>query len=175
MNKSFQEIVEAISANTSQKKYWHYRKKPMPCDLDEDFHELIALFSQASQAERDGMLKKIDSNAAGALMAFGKRMAVWGARQNARDLLLKGLIALVIDGGRYDIRDTISIMPLLYHSAMKIGVDPQNLFDEAAAYYPNDVARVLSKFPQRPPADRSLQSFSYVEVSTPEGLDYQIG
>jgi len=90
-------------------------------------------------------------------------------------LLLKGLIGLVIDGGKMDIQDTISVMPLFYHSAVKIKLDPQALFDEAAAYYPNDVARILSKFPKRKPEERSLQAFFYVEVSAPEGIDYKVG
>jgi hypothetical protein len=175
MKRNLQEIIERIAANISQYAYRRFEKKPMPCSLDDDFHDLISLFSQASHTEREAMLSRIDADTAGALMAFSWRMAVWGARQNSRDLLLKGLIALVIDGGKYDIRDTISIMPLLYHSAIKINIDPQSLFDEAAAYYPNDVARILSKFPQRKPEDRNLQSFNYVEVATPEGIDYKIG
>ncbi len=147
----------------------------MPCELDDDFRGLISLFTQASYAEREAILKKIDANIAGALMAFGSRMAVWGARLNSRELLLKGLIALVIDDGNYDIRDTIDVMPLLYHSAVKINVDPQSLFNEAAHFFPTQAARILREFPRRKPEDRSLQAFYYVEVDTPEGLDYKRG
>lgn len=175
MNKNVQDILGTIGVKVSQKSYWRYSNKPMPCDLDDDFHDLISLFSQASHTEREAMLKGVDAKIAGALMAFSWRMGIWGARKNSREMLLKGLIALVIDGGKSDIRDTISIMPVLYHSAEKIGIDPQNLFDEAADYYPNDVARILGKFPKRKPADRSLQAFDYMEVSTPEGIDYKIG
>ncbi|MGH9754193.1 MAG: hypothetical protein ACREA2_15555 [Blastocatellia bacterium] len=174
MKKSLHEFLETIRVNVSQRSYWSYSDKPMPCELDDDFHGLINLFSQASPAEREAILKRIDANLARALMAFSWRMGVWGARKNSREMLLKGLIALVIDGGKFDIRDTISIMPVLYHSAVKINVDPQSLFDEAAAYYPNDVAGILSKFPKRKPQDRSLQAFDYMEVSTPEGIDYKI-
>jgi hypothetical protein len=175
MTRNLQGIKERIAANGSQKAYRRFQKKPMPCELDDDFNALISMFSQASQIEREAILKQIDSVTADALMAFGWRMAVWGARLSSRELLLKGLIGLVIDGGKYDIRDTISVMPLFYHSAVKINVDPQTLFDEAAAYYPNDVARILNKFPKRKPEERSLQAFFYVEVSTPEGIDYKIG
>jgi len=175
MTRNLQEIKERIAANLSQKAYWSFDKKPMPCELDDDFNAMISMFSQASQTEREEMLKQIDGKTADALAAFGWRMAVWGARLNSRELLLKGLIALVMDGGKMDIRDTINVMPVLYHSAVKINVDPQTLFDEAAAYYPNDAARILNKFPKRKPEERSLQAFFYVEVSTPEGIDYKIG
>ena len=85
MKRNIQEIIETIATNISQNRYWYYSKKPMPCDLDDDFHDLIGLFSQALHTEREAMLKRIDSNTADALMAFSKRMAVWGARQNSTE------------------------------------------------------------------------------------------
>ncbi len=175
MKRTLQEIIEAIANNRSQRNYFHFEKKPMPCELDKDFHELINLFVQAIPTQREIILSIIDSGTADALQAYSWRLAVWGARQNSRELLLEGLIGLVIDGGKADIRDTISVMPVLYHSAIKIGIEPQSLFDEAASYFHNDVARILSAFPRRPPENRNLQSFYYVEVSTPEGIDYKSG
>lgn len=168
-------ITKSISLNVSQKKYYLFQRKPMPCELDNDINDLITLFMQASHSDRENILKKVDSIIAGVLTGFGYRMAVWGIRHQSRDFLLRGLISLVMAGDNYDYRDIIQIMPLLYHSAVRIGVDPQVLFDEAAAYYPNSIARLLNDFPRRSPERRGLEAFYYKEVNTPDGIDYRIG
>jgi hypothetical protein len=90
MKSDLKEITDAISINVSKESYWGYPKKSMPCELDDDFHDLIGLFIGSSTAERDAILRKIDNNVAGALLAFSKRMAVWGVRQASSELLVKG-------------------------------------------------------------------------------------
>jgi hypothetical protein len=173
MKRDLLEITDAISINTSKKSYWYYSKKPMPCELDGDFHDLIRLFIESSPAGRDEILRKIDDNVAGALQAFSRRMAVWGARQASSELLVKGGIALILDSGRVDMRDTLSVIPLLYHSAMRINVDPGEIFQEVAAYYRSAVSDALIDFLKRTPRDRSLEAWGFEEVTTQEGIYYR--
>src|SRR5262245_36527474 len=94
MKRDLQDITDAIALNVSNRKYWYFYRKPMPCGLDEDLDDLIDLFIESSSAERDVILRKIDKNVAGALQAFSVRMAVWGARQSSTDLLVRGGVAL---------------------------------------------------------------------------------
>jgi len=173
MKRDLQEIIDAIVMNVSNNKYWHYSKQPMPFELDEDMDDLIDLFIESSPAERDVILRRIDNNVAGAMMAFSRRMAVWGARRSSSDLLVKGGIALILEAGRGDIRDTMSVMPLLYHSAIKINVDPGKVFNEAAAYYRSVVSDALLDFLKRTPRDRSLEAWGFEEVNGPEGIYYR--
>jgi hypothetical protein len=70
-------------------------------------------------------------------------------------------------------RDTLSVIPLLYHSATKINVDPDKIFHEAAAYYRSSVSDALIDFLKRPPRDRSLEAWGVEEVNTPEGIYYR--
>jgi len=173
MKRDLQEITNAIAMNASNKKYWHYSKKPMPCELDVDLNDLIDLFIESSPAERVVILRKIDNDVAGALLAFSARMAVWGARQSSADFLVKGGVALILEAGRGDIRDTMAVMPLLYHSATKINADPGKIFNDAAAYYRSVVSDALLDFLKRTPRDRSLEAWGVEEVIGPEGIYYR--
>jgi hypothetical protein len=173
MKRDLQELLDTIATNVSNKRYWYYPKKPMPCELDEDLNDLIDLFIESSPAERDAILRKIDNNVAGALEAFSVRMAVWGARQSSADLLVRGGIALILEAGRVDIRDTMRVMPILYHSAIKISADPGKIFSEAAAYYRSVVSDALLEFLKRTPHDRSLEAWGIEEVNGPEGIYYR--
>jgi hypothetical protein len=147
MKRDLQEIIDVIAMNASNKKYRYFYRKPM--------------------------LRKIDNNVAGALGAFSRRMAVWGARQFSADLLVRGCIALILEAGREDIRDTMAVMPLLYHSATKINADPGKIFNDAAAYYRSVVSDALLDFLKRTPRDRSLEAWGVEEVNGPEGIYYR--
>jgi hypothetical protein len=161
----FQRIVEDKTKN--------YLNQPIPCNLDERVRALVELFVSASTQERKMMLSMDTRRISGALLGFAERMAAAGVREISPARLLDGLVALIIENYSTDWRDVIIRMAPLYHAAVRIGVDAEELFDEAASYSENEVAGNLSAFPRRSPENRSLQAFGYKAVVEPDGIRYR--
>src|SRR5262249_16995703 len=153
----------------------NYANQPIPCDLDGKVRKLVEIFISAPPEHRKVALTIDDELARDTLIAFAPRMAAAGVRENSRQRLLEGLIALIIENYSKDWRDGIIRMAPLYHAAGQIGVDPEQLFVEAASYANNDVAKDLAEFPRRKPEERSLEAMSYRIVHEPDGIRYIFG
>lgn len=169
----FENRIEDTFQQIEKDEIKNYLNKPIPCNLDERVRALIDLFMSASMKQRQMMFPLVTRRISGVLLAFAERMAAAGVRENSRQHLLRGLIALIIENYSIDWRDVITCMAPLYHASGRIGVDPQELFDDAASYADNEVAGNLAAFPRRRPEDRSLQAFGYKEVLEPDGIRYR--
>jgi hypothetical protein len=89
--------------------------------------------------------------------------------------VVKGLVALVIEGG-VDPRDDIMRLAVLFHSARMLDMDAARVFAEVARLSGNpSLADEIRTFPGRPPAIRDLASLSLsVRLkSGPGGLGYE--
>ena len=86
------------------------------------------------------------------------------------------MIALVIEGGSQDWRDSIVALAKLYHSAVKLGMNAQKTFEEAANLAdPGIIKTEMNGFPLRPPRDRDLKAFHITEEITEDSFDYKQG
>jgi hypothetical protein len=155
----------------AQKSYSDYHD--LPSELDEKIREFVHVYLQASPAERKLILSRVNETHSFKFIIFAERAAALGVREQSRQRLLEGLVALLIEGFKFDMRDTLKRFAPLYHSATKIGVDPADLFNEAASYADNEVARTMTEFPSRKPEDRGLSAFLYKEVNAPDGFRYE--
>jgi hypothetical protein len=148
-----------------------YGSWPLPCPLDDEITKLIKIFITATPLER-----KVVSEEAAKLklnfvfLAFSERMAILGVRENSANRLFDGLMAHVIEDFRYDYRENLLIISLLYHSTVKIGINPVDLFQRAAAFARPEAANFIVKFAENPTGIRSM---GYEEMMTPEGFSYK--
>ena len=62
---------------------------------------------------------------------------------------------------------------LIYHSAVRLGIDVIALFGEVAEMAPPLMKEILLAFPRRSPEDRSLWAFAYKEAPTKHGVRYE--
>jgi hypothetical protein len=131
--------------------------------MDAQITDFVNFYIQATHPERQEILSNMRPEFSDAFFAFSERMAALAVRQQARERIVNGLVALLIEDFRFDFRDTLRRLAPLYQSASKIGADPSLLFLEAASYGTNDVAKAIAEFPERPPNDRSLESMAYKE------------
>ncbi len=173
MKRSVIEVLDSIASNAVNNKYIHYSKKPYPYEYDKDFDDLIALFIESSAADRDVIVRSINNQVGDALLAYSNRMAVWGARKCLTTMIVNGGIALILEAGRTDQRDTIAMIALLYHSAVKTNEDPEKMFKEAARYYRSVISDALLDFLKRKPSERSLEAWGFEEVNGPDGVYYR--
>jgi hypothetical protein len=152
----------------------NYGFAPIPSPIDEKISSLIKLFIQVSPAERLIFYEKARSPIPGFFLNFAERAATLAVREQSRQWIVEGLIALIIENCRAgDCRDTIVRLAPLYHAAGKIGLDADTLFREIASYIDNEAAKHMRNFPDRLPYQKSLKAFYYKEVDTPEGFRYE--
>lgn len=150
-----------------------YPKRPIPCEIDALISDFVRMFMQASPPDRWQISAAVPPRDGAFFIHFAQRMATLGVRDQSRQRLLEGLVALLIEGYKEDFRDNIISLGPLYDAALKINVAPQELFDEAAAYLDNGPARDIMEFPQREPGNRSLGAMGFIESSDADGFKYQ--
>jgi hypothetical protein len=141
-----------------------YMRHPFPATLDASLTDLVRAFEGASDAERKTFLQSLGHENSHLLIAYCERMATLGVRESSPRRLADGLVAIAIEGFRFDARDAIVRLALIYHSAEKLRVNPRELFDAAASMAGDEVAETLRRFTrERPPAKRTLGSMGYRE------------
>jgi len=134
---------------------------------------LIEAFGVLSQpADRARVAAELSPDALGVLRTFAHTMSVLAVRREEPVLIAQGLTAVAILGGTDDVRDLIFYLATLYYSAVKLGVDPRQLFGEVALLSPSiSLQSEMSGFPRRPPKNRDLRAFGLRETVTSEGFD----
>ena len=95
-------------------------------------------------------------------------------RERSETMLREGLLEFVADGEAEWLRDTRDLMwglaPFL-DCARRLGLDPVEVFDTAAAEGPASLADVVRDFGRRTDVDE--RSFGYEVYDTPEGPAYR--
>ena len=102
---------------------------------------------------------------------FMSYSAVQAVRRKSETMLLKGLYANVIEEAKEDPRDNISDLTLIYHSAIMIGLNPDDIFRKVAADTTGAGKKLLAEFLKRSPEDKTLKCMGYKTITTPE-FDY---
>ena len=100
---------------------------------------------------------------------YAKAMAVEAVREGQEEKVFKGLVALAVENGAFDWRDSMMMLVLLHHSAAKIGVDASRLFQRAAAISTPQTSEGFLQFSGRAPENLDLAKFGYQEGTDSEG------
>jgi len=147
------------------------------CTADEEsglIASIVEAFASSNSSGRLRIVSRLSQNASRALIGYAHKMATDAVRQTSPDLVVRGLVALAIEGGRWDIRDSIMPMALLHHSALKLGMDAGKAFETAASLATSaSMSEAMRSFPARRPADRDLIAFCFREVVTSNGFTYE--
>jgi hypothetical protein len=149
-----------------------YLQRPLPCELDGRVAAMLDAYVKGSTSAKAEITTIIGPDQTWGLLAYAERMAVLGVRQKSREPLEKALLALVVEGFRWDAREDMLILSLINHSAVKVSADPRQLFEEAARHASPEVAQYLCEFVGRRPEDKSIQSMGYSEEATSDGFSY---
>ncbi len=84
--------------------------------------------------------------------------------------LRAALIYESLEKGEVDFRDNLMSIAAIYHSALHLGLDPEQIFEEVAGLSGEAMADLLRGFYRRDVEDRRLEAFGYQEELTPDGL-----
>lgn len=134
------------------------------------FHALCVLYEEASPAQRDVLRSRVDLGDRtwrfpDTLTLVDGQPRTAPAAERVRD----SLIWHAIESGANDFRDNLNDIVLVYHSALRLDLDVDALFQDIARMAPDPIAEHLARFPRRQPEDRSLEAFFWREVPTDTG------
>jgi len=107
------------------------------------------------------------------LFNAARGMAVLAVRKNDTQQIRYGLLALMLEAGRYDSRETVSYLSLLDHSAKKVRANLGEFFESARARALAEMAAFTERFLAKPDAEKRIELFGYKEVDRPSGFDYK--
>lgn len=144
---------------------------PIPQPIDTEIAALVRSWLALGDQDRRAALNGVSEAHQFTLLCFSERMASLAVRERNPDHITLGLIALGLDGWRFDWRENAMIVWLHYDAAERIGSNAQELFDAAANVLPEKPAEVLRAFPSRP--DRSLELAEYVTTADSDGFRYK--
>ncbi|HEX2203894.1 MAG TPA: hypothetical protein VHG91_11375 [Longimicrobium sp.] len=150
-----------------------YLRQPLPAAADAPPERLARLFAGAPPEARAQMSGLVTQRVADFLLAFAERMASLAVRERSPDRLRLGLAAVALEDFRYDSREDLLVLAPLYHAAGKIGADPRDLFDEAAALAPGAGADGLRSFLRHRDLHRILDALGYRESADADGFRYE--
>jgi len=150
-----------------------YPDRELPCPLDASISRLVDSFIAAAKEERERMASQITDEHSFTLLVFGERMASLAVRQRSPASLKRALAALALEEGRWDPREDMLVLSLIYNAAVKLGLDAASLFEEAAGLALPRMATYFRAFPARSDEEKSIEAMGYRESSTPDGFVYE--
>jgi hypothetical protein len=164
---AIEEMIKRVEAEDLT-GYGHW---PLPCPVDNEMSTIVNAFLHATPTEREAVYGKVKDPFL--FLAFSRRMAILGVRERSERRLFEGLIAHAIEDFKSDARENLIELSLLYHSASRIGLDPAELFQRAAAFATPEAAKYILGFINRNPELRKIETMRFRETMTPEGFSYE--
>lgn len=187
-----EEFAKAKQAEEARKRKGGTENSPMPAgeydrwrgeeslvnptknSFDSELSDLCQKFATSDSKTRAAMRNAISMDEFYTLLTFSKRAAVFAIREQSVEWIKNGLTAVaIIEAERIDYRDTLMSVPLLYHSAKRIGANADQLFREAAELCEPNVKELLIGFINRSDEEKDLRSsWGYDEVETAGGVGF---
>jgi hypothetical protein len=168
---SAQRVARDISAAYETAYFWN----AIPDPLDLEISRFIDRFTVSPDSERVEAAEVFTDKQALMLDAFAVRMASLAVRRGSIAPIKWGLVALTLDCGKFDDRETIPSLPPLYDAALRIEVDSRALFESVAALarvYCGAFVAHLGQFHDLPHKTRSLFAARVVASTDADGFRY---
>lgn len=141
--------------------------------VEHNIRELCHIFSAADAPMRSDIASYVDGKFSFAFLWFAKLMAEKSIRESCPKAIWEGLMAILIENGKFDFRESVPRLVLLHHSATKLGLDCADLFARASRLAVSlEVGRVVHDFPLRL-MGQGLGSFLYEETGSGVSFAYR--
>jgi len=155
----------------------YYHEMMLPCAWDDGIFRLITSLPRLPLKEHRSFVAGLDADTAGTLAVFAGRMAMLSVRKHDPALLAAGLAArglALIPADLEGERMALCELTQLYHSARKLGLDPELMFHEAVSLAGTESAGILT-FLEREPRNQTIECMGVFEREGPSGLVYWSG
>jgi hypothetical protein len=154
-------------------EYRGFGPMPIPIPLDIRISDLLRSWMQLDKESREAATLEFKKAYWTIFLAYSERMASLAVRKCDRELIVLGLIALGIDGWRYDWRENMLLLPLHYDAGLRCGFSSKDAFEESAGYLSQEPAKGLGAFLIRSEHDRSIEAMGYQIGSDTDGFRYR--
>jgi len=131
---------------------------------------LCNLYIVGSSEERRRISALVDSKISFLFLMCAKAMAIEAVQARDEGKIVLGLVALTIENGASDWRDSLSVLVILYNSALKIEASPDSLFRKVAEISSPQAANFFLSFLARPPESRHIAKFGFKEGTDSKGM-----
>lgn len=168
----FRAFVEESVAALQDVGAIDYYKRSLPDELDDELTEMVARFMVATAEQRSIFAEAFTEKRRAVFGIFGHRSATMSVRVEDPARLRRGLIGTTI--ASYTIPDKRNLavsLAIYHHCARKLGVNPVDLFEDAAQFASDEFASILLQFGRQP--DVTLRKYGWREIKTPEGVVYK--
>jgi hypothetical protein len=145
----------------------------LPGKYDFKFIELAEYYSKSNKVERERIRNNIDDEIRLLIIGFSDRLATVADRTANQKLLFLALLAHSIEDFRYDERENIIRLALVNHVAIKLKVQPSELFEKVIKLSSVNGAAILRDFNNRPPELKSIRTMGIIEEQTATGVNYR--
>jgi hypothetical protein len=169
---SAQKVARHISDAYETAYFWN----AIPDPLDLEISGFMSRFMASPDSERVEAAEVFSDRQALMLDAFATRMASWAVRRRSSAPIAWGLLALSLDCGKFDIRETLPDFIPLFDAALRIEVDSRTLFESVAALaevYCRYFAAHLRRFHDLSLTARSLSAARMFESADGDGFRYE--
>jgi len=168
------DLVEFDPSDSTQRRYDGYGPAKLPCGRDREVQVFV------DQLRRDGpravaaALAAISEEGRRVLRAYAERMASLAVRTGEVEQLERAIVAVVVGGLDDNAYEALMAMPLIEDGARRVGIEPPELFEKAAAIVGHPGTINLVRWLSRKPEDRSLASMGFVESADKDGFRYRL-
>lgn len=116
---------------------------------------------------RDRIVMSIAREHSFDFIQYADYAATYAVRLGNPELIKRGILSLAVENNTFDYRDSITRLVLLNYSAIKLGLDPDKIFQGVMSIAPQKFAGSLRSFIGRSSEDRALSTFGFREEYTP--------
>jgi hypothetical protein len=157
----------------AQRRFTSYRLAAFPDARDTELDEYArALRSGGPAAIRAG-LDTVSEKGRQVLRAYAERAASRAVRDQDRDLLVLGSVALVVGGLDQNALEALTRMPLIEDASRRLGAELADVFEEAAGVVGHPGTVNLMLWLTRAPEDRTPECMGFVAGEDDSGFRYR--
>lgn len=156
--------LQEIFAKLKRLKVFDFYKTRTLTPEQQDWLELVCnRYIDALPEERHKVNSLVTPEISFLFFMYGKAMAIEAVRDRDEAKIFTGLVALAVENQVFDWRDSLTVLTLLYHSAIKIGVDAPNVFQRVATISSSQTSANFLQFLARTPENRDIAKFGFKE------------
>lgn len=172
MNMAFTDLVKELNALAPpERRSLAPLRNPAINDV---IGRLTQSFTTATEDERTQAREALTGESCEVLLGYAWEMAEEAVSLKSAEMVTRGLLALSLEDGKFDARDSIIRMAPLFRSAQKLNLGVEALFDRVASLITNPYLKSeMREFPLRSPENRDLKKAFFIqEANTSEGFRY---
>lgn len=145
-----------------------------PNSLPPDIFELLRSLTSAAEHDQGARLagEELKQSSPFLLVSFARDCAVLAVRIGTAALIRNGIIALALEDRHSDWRDTLRTLPLLEHSAKRLGRNFAEMCSSARSFMTGGFRDLLDGYLERTQEERALKCWGWREVESSGRFSY---